>query len=158
MAALGSRVGQGLPAPLSAAEIRAIRMSDAKWRAFTGICGHQHVPDNDHWDPGRLDVSRMLALAPADTGTTFKNFGRSKDEVLYADLAVVVIYREKARPSDSDPDKTWYAKFAVGKTAKISDWGETTDNRFAGRMPDGRVFIGIDRGRGLRQIREIGPP
>lgn len=37
-----------------------IRMSWDEWRAFGGICGHQHVPGNDHWDPGRLDVARII--------------------------------------------------------------------------------------------------
>ena len=35
------------------------RMSAAEFTAFTGICGHQHVNDNDHWDPGALDIPRL---------------------------------------------------------------------------------------------------
>ncbi|WP_236836427.1 hypothetical protein, partial [Blastococcus sp. KM273129] len=39
------------------------RMSDAEWQAFTGVCGHQHVPHNSHWDPGRLDLPGIAARA-----------------------------------------------------------------------------------------------
>lgn len=30
------------------------RMSGPEWLAFDGVCGHQHVPENTHWDPGAL--------------------------------------------------------------------------------------------------------
>jgi hypothetical protein len=29
-----------------------VRMSVPKWKAYSGWCGHQHVPGNDHGDPG----------------------------------------------------------------------------------------------------------
>ena len=35
------------------------RMSAAEFAEFSGICGHQHVNDNSHWDPGRLDIPRL---------------------------------------------------------------------------------------------------
>lgn len=38
------------------------RMSKAEWESFNGVCGHQHVPENHHWDPGRFPYDRMLAL------------------------------------------------------------------------------------------------
>ncbi|MEX2267245.1 MAG: hypothetical protein WEA75_01025 [Acidimicrobiia bacterium] len=43
------------------------RMSYAAWAKFGGVCGHQHVPENDHWDPGRLDIERVLATARGTT-------------------------------------------------------------------------------------------
>lgn len=39
------------------------RMSQGEWRAFTGWCGHQHVPENDHGDPGAMDFARVITLA-----------------------------------------------------------------------------------------------
>ena len=39
------------------------RMSFAQWTAFKGICGHQHVPENDHGDPGSLPFAKLIALA-----------------------------------------------------------------------------------------------
>lgn len=44
------------PAGVRAAQ----RMSSAAWTAFAGVCGHQHVPENDHWDPGALDLARLV--------------------------------------------------------------------------------------------------
>lgn len=37
-----------------------VRMSLSQWDNFSGICGHQHVPENDHGDPGSLNVSAIL--------------------------------------------------------------------------------------------------
>lgn len=34
------------------------RMTPSEWKAFSGVCGHQHVPENTHGDPG--DLSRVL--------------------------------------------------------------------------------------------------
>lgn len=37
------------------------RMSDSAWEIFDGVCGHQHVPENSHWDPGALDWDTLMA-------------------------------------------------------------------------------------------------
>ncbi|HET6635230.1 MAG TPA: hypothetical protein VFH77_09385 [Streptomyces sp.] len=39
------------------------RMSGAQWLSFYGWCGHQHVPENAHGDPGDLDMARVLEHA-----------------------------------------------------------------------------------------------
>lgn len=43
------------------------RMSFAEWDAFEGVCGHQHVPENDHGDPGALPFAKLIALAKGVT-------------------------------------------------------------------------------------------
>lgn len=43
------------------------RMTFAQWNAFKGICGHQHVPENDHGDPGALPFTKLIALAKGTT-------------------------------------------------------------------------------------------
>jgi len=30
------------------------RFDGETWEKFSGWCGHQHVPENDHWDPGQI--------------------------------------------------------------------------------------------------------
>jgi hypothetical protein len=50
-----------------ATENAAQRMSGQAWHAFDGVCGHQHVPFNDHWDPGKLNIARVLAAAGGAT-------------------------------------------------------------------------------------------
>lgn len=41
----------------------AARMSGSQWRGFYGVCGHQHVPENAHGDPGNLDIVKVLDRA-----------------------------------------------------------------------------------------------
>lgn len=36
------------------------RLSGAEWTNAKGHLGHQHVPENDHWDPGGLPIARIL--------------------------------------------------------------------------------------------------
>ena len=46
------------------------RMSNDEWIAYNGWCGHQHVPGNKHWDPGKLDIGRLSQdQAPRHAGT-----------------------------------------------------------------------------------------
>ena len=37
------------------------RMSVDDWKAFSGWCGHQHVPGETHWDPGAIDIDAILS-------------------------------------------------------------------------------------------------
>ncbi|NIS66407.1 MAG: hypothetical protein GTO05_14860, partial [Gemmatimonadales bacterium] len=49
------------------------RMSDQQWEAFNGICGHEHVPNNTHWDPGAFDIAsfvRLVGSRSAGSGAT----------------------------------------------------------------------------------------
>lgn len=39
------------------------RLAGSAWEAYTGVLGHTHVPENDHWDPGAFPISRLLELA-----------------------------------------------------------------------------------------------
>ena len=41
------------------------RMTFSEWNAFKGVCGHQHVPENDHGDPGSLDFKYVVTKAKA---------------------------------------------------------------------------------------------
>ena len=56
------------------------RMSMAAWRKFTGWCGHQHVPENDHGDPGSMDFARVIALAKGDSKPPTTTTPPKKDE------------------------------------------------------------------------------
>lgn len=37
-----------------------VRMSGAAWENFSSWCGHQHVPENSHGDPGAIDVAFLI--------------------------------------------------------------------------------------------------
>lgn len=58
--------GDGMLATYGAAQ----RMSAAEYEAFNGFCGHQHVPENAHWDPGRIDGDRLELVARTNLGVT----------------------------------------------------------------------------------------
>lgn len=38
----------------------SLRFTFAQWDAFDGWCGHCHVPENDHWDPGAINLDALL--------------------------------------------------------------------------------------------------
>lgn len=43
-------------ADASAFGLRGVtRMGAHAWKSFDGWCGHQHVPENRHWDPGAIN-------------------------------------------------------------------------------------------------------
>lgn len=44
-----------------------VRMDCATWLAFNGVCGHEHVPNQSHGDPGAIPITALLAgiAAPA---------------------------------------------------------------------------------------------
>ena len=43
----------------------SVRLDTAGWEASTGWLGHQHVPENSHWDPGLIDIAALLAVPAA---------------------------------------------------------------------------------------------
>jgi hypothetical protein len=51
--------------PASYGENNGVRLTFAQWLKFTGWLGHQHVPENDHGDPGAFPFARVIALAKA---------------------------------------------------------------------------------------------
>ena len=48
------------------------RLTEEQWERFNGICGHEHVPNNTHWDPGAFDIEEFLGYIttqrPTDPG------------------------------------------------------------------------------------------
>lgn len=39
------------------------RLNGQQWLDARGWLGHQHVPENDHWDPGAVDITDLLNRA-----------------------------------------------------------------------------------------------
>lgn len=37
-----------------------LRFSGIEWKTFGGWCGHCHVPENSHWDPGAIKIEILL--------------------------------------------------------------------------------------------------
>lgn len=43
-------------------DVWANRLTFTEWYEFEGWCGHQHVPENDHWDPGLIPTDRLFPV------------------------------------------------------------------------------------------------
>lgn len=54
--------------PSSYANGSGQRMSASAWNGFKGVCGHMHVPENNHGDPGSINFSGLLTLAKKMVG------------------------------------------------------------------------------------------
>ncbi|MFF4271954.1 peptidoglycan-binding protein [Streptomyces sp. NPDC001536] len=52
--------------PSSYGKGNGARMSAAEWNGFKGICGHLHVVENLHGDPGAIDFAALLKYAKAE--------------------------------------------------------------------------------------------
>ncbi len=50
--------GEGILASINS----KVRMTENEWRHFEGVCGHQHVPHNSHWDPGKLNYAKIISI------------------------------------------------------------------------------------------------
>jgi hypothetical protein len=68
--------------PASFGSHTSARMSWAEWKAFAGVCGHQHVPGNDHGDPGHLDIEHVINKAAATAA-------EGEDDMSAADVAAI---------------------------------------------------------------------
>jgi hypothetical protein len=53
-----------------ARESSPIRFTAQQFDAFNGWLGHQHFPENDHWDPGGIDAIRIERIARARLAQT----------------------------------------------------------------------------------------
>lgn len=60
--------GEGI---ILARENSPIRIGPAELRTFAGHLGHQHLPGEGHWDPGRLPIHKILTYSQeADVALT----------------------------------------------------------------------------------------
>lgn len=85
------------------------RMSMTTWRSFKGWCGHQHVPENDHGDPGNLDMARIIAYAKGQTPETEEEdplMGFTKKDVYDAVMGTDAVPAPNSSPT-AKTNKTW---------------------------------------------------
>ncbi|WP_031102277.1 peptidoglycan-binding protein [Streptomyces sp. NRRL S-146] len=65
------------------------RMSHSAWKNFKGWCGHSHVPENQHGDPGDLDFAKLISIAktkakvPGHDGGSGSSGGSSGSSTTY---------------------------------------------------------------------------
>ena len=85
--------------PTSYANGGGQRMTGAQWEAFKGICGHMHVPENVHGDPGAIDFTRLLALAKGQTVPEEDDVALSDDDATKVAKRVLTIDGIIANPN-----------------------------------------------------------
>ena len=105
------------------------RMSGDQWLEFDAWCGHQHVPENKHWDPGKINIEELLrrgidgiVAAPA-----------AKETLLYQ---VVNIELDGLGDVYTSPGGTEVAFRLAGDAAGFQTTGNTDD-------VDGRSWVEI---------------
>ena len=59
-----------------------VRLSGAAWNGYSGWLGHQHVPENDHGDPGLIDINALLSGPPQEDDVTKDDVKDALREVL----------------------------------------------------------------------------
>jgi len=100
-----------------------VRMSAAKWTAFTGHCGHQHVPENLHGDPGLLPMAAILTAAEGGTTTPQEDDMPTADEVAKAVLTYDGVIAVPGAPATNP---TWTLSSSVTEILKRQDKANAT--------------------------------
>lgn len=89
----------------SYADAKKVRMSAAEWDSFSGILGHQHAPENTHWDPGALNAELMKSLLVGTSGGSkdmyFEKYSdpeANREYIVSQKRDGKIIYREFSKP------------------------------------------------------------
>ncbi|MFG2400782.1 hypothetical protein [Streptomyces lydicus] len=99
-----------------------VRMNGGEWMAFSGHCGHQHVPENDHGDPGALPMAAILAAAGKSSNSSggSSSSGSSSTAQPKVSLAHVVAAARKD-PSAPQGHVTYRAEVLVVEHALAAE-------------------------------------
>lgn len=145
------------------------RMSYSAWNAYRGVCGHTHVPENDHWDPGAFPIARLLKLAggsssaapadPADTARPWRTSPRVKG---YSVAEVKAIQRELVAEGYSVGSYGVDGSYGDGTGAAVkalqADLGLTQDGIYGPSTEDEMASIKAivtENQRRIGEVREI---
>ncbi|WP_185993039.1 hypothetical protein [Streptomyces sp. 130] len=102
------------------------RMTNAEWNNFRGHCGHQHVPENDHGDPGRFPIAAILKAATTTT-----------QETPVADLTAFDVWNYKNTEQGETSDTYAYLR---NTKAKVDDI-KTDVIRVGGQVAEQRTTL-----------------
>ncbi len=103
-----------------ASESSPIRLAGPDWLAFNGVLGHQHVPENSHWDPGGIDLAAIVGgtepddlegehMGPGDKGPKVRHWQRRMIALGFArrpDGSTVTEWNDKWADADYGPATT----------------------------------------------------
>lgn len=100
-----------------------VRLSDSQWSAFKGHCGHQHVPENDHGDPGSMPITAILAAAKNGTAPPQEDDMPTANEVAKAVLTFDGVISVPGAPATNP---TWTLSSSVTEILKRLDKANAT--------------------------------
>lgn len=105
--------------PSSYGAFASQRLTGAEWEKYYGWLGHQHVPENDHGDPGDIDFDRVMQLALSGTG---------EGEVALTSDDVAKVFKTDGVLKAGDNSKTnpfWTAESYLYEILKVSKSAES---------------------------------
>jgi hypothetical protein len=90
------------PYPSSYGAPNGVRMPFTTWNSFRGHCGHQHVPENLHGDPGAFPMTEILTAAArgASPHPPITGRGAVKSRVSLSKLIAAAQADPKADPGE----------------------------------------------------------
>jgi hypothetical protein len=125
-----------------------VRMSAAKWQSFTGHCGHQHVPENLHGDPGVLPMAAILTAAKGGTTPSQEDdVALTADDIAKVAAAVYAkllktddVLTAPADAADYTTNKFWtWQTHIQDVTTRVRDLGKKVDGLSAVELTDSQV-------------------
>jgi hypothetical protein len=125
-----------------------VRMSAAKWQSFTGHCGHQHVPENLHGDPGLLPMAAILTAATGgvipsqedDVALTADDITKVAAAVYAKLLKTDDVLTAPADASDYATNRYWtWQTHIQDVTTRVRDLGKKVDGLSAVELTDSQV-------------------
>jgi len=101
--------------PSSYGSGNGVRLTIAQWEAFRGICGHEHVPENYHGDPGALDFAKLISFAKAIVNPP-------KPPTPVPPKPKPTVYTPPAFPTGLRPNHSTPSAKSLQKALKATDW------------------------------------
>lgn len=96
-----------------------VRLTGAQWGAYYGWLGHQHVPENDHGDPGNLNFARVLEHATGQPATPSE-----EDDMPTAAEIATAVWSHTESPGGGKPVRsgaaiTWMDSVHAGQNQRL---------------------------------------
>lgn len=111
-----------------------VRLSGSVFDNYAGILGHQHAPENDHVDPGAIDIGYILRRP-----TPQEDF----------DMARAVVNAD-------DPRGVWVTtgahKFAIGTPKELQDFA---NNGIIPKDANGNPVVGVLDGGAFGRLKDV---
>ncbi len=90
------------------------RMTDTEWNEFDGVCAHQHVPENTHWDTGALDWTQLIQDTPTGEDLMLPlNKGARSEDIRLAKDRMNETYGTSLDLEGNNPDGALYDQALV---------------------------------------------